>query len=371
MHCIINEYEKANHKDSLNEANDAVQAKKRKLTELSDDEMKDFFKNYAFIILEKLLMKSFSLELDNLTPSIGNNIGGISKDLEHWKIPINLSPVYFYINSWLKGENPPPRCQALINDILCVEEAAKNSTYCNLLHNCHSISCLNQRIKPQISFCNDHNCQFEECKSERFKNKNYCSKHICPACILTDSNEIKPRNPFACNDHKCKENDCNLLQMYPFNGFCTQHSCTECVAASQTEKHFNKHFPRLNGAKVCEKHKCSVVNCNVKRLNDTIEFCTFHICRLCNKNNILTGADRLCPQSQLCEKHRCSHSNNCFDSKFESSSNCLNHSCKECIALKCSIINPAVHKKPRNSCGIHSLCFFMNIDGNYLNIELL
>ena len=358
MYFIISEYEK-NH-DVKDEAT------KKKLTDLNDEEMKTIFKNGAIKILEKLKLKSFTFDLDNLSEKILNFIISLSKDLEHWKIPKNMSSIYFYINSWLKGKNPPPRCQAFIlNNLLCTEEADKSSQYCRLLHNCRStLSCNNQRIKPEIQFCLEHSCQIPECKFERFKDTKYCSKHICSACILTNSKEIKCRNPLACNDHKCTINNCNKLQIYPYYGFCFDHVCSECAMTSKTDKHFK----RLDGNKICEIHKCRVNSCKNKRLNSTIEFCVYHVCRVCNQNNVLIGADLVCPQSQLCEKHRCSHSNQCSNSKADQSLNCVNHSCKECLALKCSIIYPAVEEIPRNSCKNHPLCQFVNNKGKYFEL---
>jgi len=51
----------------------------------------------------------------------------ISKNVEHWKL-LNAKSVhqkvYFLLNSWLEGIRPPPRCQALMNDAQCLEEAA-------------------------------------------------------------------------------------------------------------------------------------------------------------------------------------------------------------------------------------------------------
>ena len=70
----------------------------------------------------------------------------ISKNVEHWKL-LNAQSVhqkvYFLLKSWLKGIIPPPRCQALINGTLCLEEAAtkKNSPFCSLLHRCHVSMC--------------------------------------------------------------------------------------------------------------------------------------------------------------------------------------------------------------------------------------
>ena len=70
----------------------------------------------------------------------------ISKNVEHWKL-LNAQSVhqkvYFLLKSWLKGIIPPPRCQALMNGTLCLEEAAtkKNSPFCSLLHRCHVSMC--------------------------------------------------------------------------------------------------------------------------------------------------------------------------------------------------------------------------------------
>ena len=85
--------------------------------------------------------KSFkpASELDALLSTIAKNV-------EHWKL-LNAQSVhqkvYFLLNSWLEGIRPPPRCQALMNDAQCLEEAAtkNNSPFCSLLHRCHANSC--------------------------------------------------------------------------------------------------------------------------------------------------------------------------------------------------------------------------------------
>lgn len=329
----------------------------RQLANFSDDDLA-VFKENAFYILKSL---NLSLFLADELNKLNDEVFGLLKDLEHWKIPKKMSPTYFYINSWLKGKNPPLRCQVFVDEqFRCSEEAYRNSPYCHLLHNCHSLFCENQRITLKIPFCNNHNCQFQECNLERFKDTTFCSKHICSACILTNTKEIKCRNPFACNDHECTENGCNKLQIYPYKGFCIDHVCTECAETGILEKHFK----RLEGSKLCKIHKCCVDNCKIKRVDNTIEFCALHLCLLCYKNNEINGADLVCPQSQLCQKHRCSNSDKCSEPKIEFSLNCENHSCKVCIALKCSSINPAINEMPRNSCKIHQLCEFVDKDGN-------
>jgi len=360
----MNDYEKANHENVtdenlLIEKDHVIPVKRRKLADLSEHEMKNVFKGVAFDILEKLTLNAFSAEMESFSQTILNFIVGLSKGLEHWKIPHNLSPVYFYTNSWLKGKNPPPRCKAYINEVLCIQEAAENSSFCHLLHKCNSTDCKNQRILPNTPFCLEHLCQYQDCKFERFRDAKFCSKHICPACILTNSKEIKSRHPFACIEHECTVNNCNKLQVYPYYGFCIEHVCTECAITIETKEH----FPPLNGKKLCNYHKCFVNDCDHKRLNDAIWFCHYHVCRLCNANEVLSGADILCPQSQLCARHRCVK-NMCFDPKYENSSYCVNHSCKGCVVLKCFPIEAADEKAPRNSCKMHSLCHFVSGNGN-------
>ncbi len=362
IYCIMNDYEKDyEYLLAKYEIDNTTSAKERKLTELNEFEMKAIFGDKAIEILEKLTSNVLSFKLNRLNQTILNLIVGLSSDLEHWKIPGNVPAIYFYVNTWLKGQNPPPRCQARINETLCAEEAAENYSFCHLLHNCHSTNCKNFRISPGTPFCFRHICQFQDCTYERLEHLEFCYKHICAACVLTNSKEIKSRRPHACKDHECTLSNCNKLQMFPYQGFCTEHVCTECVVSSHKEKCFS----RLNGTKLCEKHKCFVFNCKNKRLNESFRFCAYHVCRLCDSNKVLTGADLTCPQSQLCENHRCKQ-NMCFNLKFEYSSYCKNHSCKECFALKFSIINPAVDKMPRNSCKMHSLCQFISKNGTYI-----
>jgi len=79
-------------------------------------------------------------------PKLNELLSSISKNVEHWKL-LNAQSVhqkvYFLLKSWLKGIIPPTRCQALINDTPCLEEAAtkKNSPFCSLLHRCHANMC--------------------------------------------------------------------------------------------------------------------------------------------------------------------------------------------------------------------------------------
>jgi hypothetical protein len=355
LYCILNEI--------INEStiNDNDTVKKKKLIELSDAEMKTLFERVALKILENLTENALSSILSDLSLKILNLISSISNNLNHKKIPDDLPPLYFYINFWLRGHNPPPRCQAFINEVLCEEEASKYSQYCDLLHCCRSNCCKNQRISYDLNFCLEHICQFHECKSETFENTKFCSKHVCPACILANSREVKFRDPYACEEHTCRVDKCNKIQIYPYFGFCIDHVCIECASLKEAKEHFSC----LVNSRFCQTHNCSVPNCKNNRLNEEIEYCNFHVCRLCYEKNIFSGADTNYPQSQLCQVHRCSHPDICFEAKVESSMNCVDHSCKECISLKCSTINPAVDQKPRNSCTIHSLCTFVNNEGNY------
>jgi hypothetical protein len=329
---------------------------RRKLNVLRDDEMNDIFSNLAYSILDSLTSNALIPQREKLNDTILNLIIGLSKDLEYWKIPRNQSYVYFYINWWLKGKNPPPRCQAKIQNELCFEEASQNSPFCELLHNCRFPFCSGQRKNVYTLFCDQHNCEINECNSERFKGAKFCSKHVCPACLITDSKEIRSRNPFSCTIHQCTIERCNKPQIFPYYGFCIDHVCTEC-ALNKTEKH----LPRSN-SNLCEIHKCCVPNCNVKRVNTEIEFCSIHLCRLCNSDGFLNGADLTCPQSQLCNKHRCSIAL-CLEQKAHPSLYCANHSCKECLHSKSGIINQSIDKVPRNACKFHKLCEFVSPKG--------
>ena len=120
---------------------------------------------------------------------------------------------------------------------------------------------------------------------------------------------------------------------------------------------------RKNGP-LCEYHKCPVPNCNFKRFNQNIQFCNYHLCYLCARyNKTLKGVDLACPSSQLCTEHRCLYSSSCQNQKLNNlTKSCVEHSCKECIASKSSIINP-VEDKTRKTCSIHKLCNFVNMRG--------
>ena len=186
---------------------------------------------------------------------------------------------------------------------------------------------------------------------------------------------INSRSPLTCKNHVCKVNNCNKQQVYPYLGFCQIHVCIHCA----TTKNTNRHCPRVNEkALLCEEHKCKVIGCNRRRLDEYngCEFCELHLCRVCIRKvadggfNKLSGVDLKCPHSQLCQIHRCTFKNTCSKQRFEPALFCSEHSCKECVALKCAIINPTSKKAPRNSCTVHPLCEFVSHKGITLNIYL-
>ena len=330
---------------------------------------------HAFKLLEFNKQNPFLTDFEILALPILIMIKGLSQGVEHWKtLQQHQTSIYFLVNWWLRGNKPPPRCQALVNGALCLEESnsPQTSPYCDVLHSCKATSvkpCANERHSVAVLFCDNHRCLFghqesnkdknkKPCKLERFHSGDFCAKHVCVGCLLNNSNPIKPRTPNACEDHKCNEINCNQLQIFPHR-FCVKHVCTECASSGTNTK-----LPRTGeNSSFCVYHKCTVPKCNVKRFNENTEFCSYHVCRVCNEQKHLAGVDMLCPQAQLCVGHRCSLSSSCLNAKTNASLFCVRHSCKECIAQKCANINPAVYKPPHNSCENHPLCDFVSNSG--------
>lgn len=130
---------------------------------------------------------------------------------------------------------------------------------------------------------------------------------------------------------------------------------------------------------LCEAHKCKVTGCDRRRLDEHngCEFCELHLCRVCIRKvadggcDKLSGVDLQCPHAQLCQMHRCAFKNICSKQRMKPSLFCSEHSCKECVALKCATINQIAKKAPRNSCTEHPLCQFISREGITLNLYLI
>jgi hypothetical protein len=320
----------------------------------------------AFRLIHSITPNACLFTLGDYTIQASETLNELTKNLEHWKIPQTQNSIYFFISNWLKDKNPPPRCQALLNNgALCLEEASSksNTPYCDILHRCKVKSCKNERINVE-GLCADHCCLYQSsepnkkpCIFERFNGADFCVKHLCIGCLLSKSTPVKQRNPIACLDHKCIQRNCNSVQVYPHR-FCIDHICLECASIGKKDEN---PVQKTSGSFICEYHKCSVFNGEMKRFNDNLKFCSYHICRKCKIQ--INGADLKCADSQLCAEHRCSFSDICKKEKLDSSNYCLDHSCKECISLKCARINPATENPPRNSCKSHPLCAFVTTKG--------
>lgn len=72
----------------------------------------------AYMVLETNVFEAFMAKRSR--KSNLDLITGLLKDIEHWKVPRDKS----LINLWLRGTVPPARCQANVNDSLCLEEAS-------------------------------------------------------------------------------------------------------------------------------------------------------------------------------------------------------------------------------------------------------
>ena len=235
---------------------------------------------------------------------------------------------------------------------------------------CLSGICVNPRFDAiNYLFCMDHRCNFGRsqlnsltCKSQRIQGTEFCDKHVCVGCLMSNTKPANPGDPIACDEHQCNEGNCKELIISTFHRFCIQHVCLECATSGDI-----RNLPRKLGS-LCEYHKCSVPFCTLKRFSKFVQFCTKHLCRPCAENDkILNGVDLACPPSQLCKNHRCTYSNSCIKVKLNRlSQSCVDHSCEKCISSKTPLINQIENMK-RKTCFIHKLCNFTNKNGKLCN----
>lgn len=109
---------------------------------------------------------------------------------------------------------------------------------------------------------------------------------------------------------------------------------------------------------LCVRHSCSIGECKQRAVSLDILYCESHICRECYSLGTVSGADEVCPGSQLCRRHRCDHADTvCTRASLEGVSPfCAKHSCKECIRMGIFADSLCVDTYPRNFCSQHPLC---------------
>ena len=154
-------------------------------------------------------------------------------EAEHWTTKKS------FLCLWLEGQNPPPRCGAMLNngDVQCLQCTDTNWNYCNKYHRCYSRKsvepCQEQRKHSEVPYCDKHICDIsyvrnEPCDVERIQYSSYCETHSCPCCILLLSSTSKivigAKMPFSCVIHKCAQ--CPAAQLYPHKYY-KAHCCEE------------------------------------------------------------------------------------------------------------------------------------------------
>jgi hypothetical protein len=327
----------------------------------------------AFRFVESVTGNGFvasllGLDKNPIKNSISAMIFNLIENFEHWKKAQDQPErIYFYLNWWLRGLNPPPRCAATLAGLgeQCLEEAdCILSPYCQSLHCCKSTAattpCQNERVTPVVPLCAEHVCKYrpdnpalEACKHERIPGAELCKLHVCVGCLLNKVAVCKMREPKACPDHKCSLPECQRLQMFE-QIFCAEHVCEQCVVTSYANVR-----PHSGNSSFCDSHRCSIARCTFKKYNEETPFCNFHLCRVCAKDDVANGVSLAVVDSQLCDHHRCSYDLlDCQHERADSSAFCTNHSCKECVRSKASPVGAATDRPPRNSCVKHPLCEF-------------
>jgi hypothetical protein len=157
----------------------------------------------------------------------------LSSDIEHWRSPIDCTRMFFVIDRWLNGCQPPPRCRLIHEGVQCMEISEEKDSYCEQLHRCKStlVKCGGLRGTYEDQFCSDHRCMSvtedgKHCLLERFEDSEYCDVHTCIGCVQQGIRPIGCCSPLACPRHQCSLRLCNRPRIFP-NLFCGDHCCLE------------------------------------------------------------------------------------------------------------------------------------------------
>jgi len=322
----------------------------------------------AFNIIEVSNTADFFIDnVVKLQERVSSALSLLVAELDHWKCPYQRQDLrtLFLVDQWLKGKSPPPRCLEMVGDKRCRQAASECSSFCDLLHRCKLVSCVQRRGKCVI-YCAEHSCSFVNQTNGEERNQlcgrlratwggAFCESHACMNCVQACSPNIQAAVPLACPAHQCIwDKGCKQPQIFPFL-FCEQHLCEEC---SRTGAH--PYFPCINEqSTLCVSHKCLIPDCEKVQIGQS-GYCSFHVCCVCFAvEGRFQSVDLTAPQSQLCAEHRCSHQEFCEKRRHEFSKFCVQHSCKVCMNNANSmtpITNPVLDEEPRNSCSEHPLC---------------
>ncbi len=158
----------------------------------------------------------------------------------------------------------------------CVAPAAHSSSngiklyyrFCGK-HNCVVYDCSNTRPGDSRERCDRHTCIEDKCDGfaqdahTKSKNQsNYCAKHQIGFCSHNDCSEKTKDNNTYCEQHICKEKDCDSFCRYQIDGkfnekltFCKNHQGKWCADVSCLNKH-------IDNSEFCNSHVCAEDNCS-------------------------------------------------------------------------------------------------------------
>ena len=247
------------------------------------------------------------------------------------KLSVDSLQLIFWLQNWMSGADPPPRCSSPCCTYLAVEDAK----YC-YDHQCQAQNC--KDIRSYLSrYCSSHTCGLiSSCPEDRLLGSKYCNTHTCPACLLS-----KEQNPsticdssLSCSKHRCEhfnQNNerCINFQDIPFE-YCDSHCCITCKELGG--KVFCSSIAKDEECRYSDLHICNMTYC-IHRRSICSRFCNSHTCVACIDTSNLLSVDTSCPDCELCEKHRCAVES-CRNLRGESSFYCADHERKLIVASK-------------------------------------
>lgn len=315
--------------------------------------------------------------------------------LVHWRPHVSNENISFndkykfYLEEWLKGSVPPPRCIGKVTlpsgaQGQCLEHAGENCDCCDAYHRCYNISecirCSNQCEYPISKYCQPHRCIVKDdrgvlCANQMSNVSKYCFDHICGGCRVPN---LRPKNgPFSCDIHRCKVElikPCLKLELYP-HPYCEDHTCIACV-----ELNIIPANQIVNGStKLCSRHNCayrecvSYIYCHPNKAMQS-RFCKVHSCVLCIQLNssAVKEVDGSMPTSQLCNDHKCQYADiPCSNAVVPNSKFCHLHTCKICHKCNLYAQYQLTDIHPRNVCFLHPLCCYISLNGKSCNATVV
>lgn len=137
-------------------------------------------------------------------------------------------------------------------------------SYGNEYTNC--LSTVNNNLNE--IYCNQHKCKNNNCNMKKVNGSQFCKNHKCIFCNDYANNSL-------CNNHSnCIVEGCkNSLTGY--NEYCNEHKCMYCNKKRTYNQYCNDHFNIVNNNNFCKKYKCVIPNCSHLR-NCTGWVCNQH-----------------------------------------------------------------------------------------------